>query len=105
MQVTLAEFLRKYAATEKPEAISVHKTGMDKGLVGQLISVYGGTVFDRGVYRLHDWDNVDLWSKEVGRAFPEFDGKVVVFGQDWQGNQFGWRNVGDPKVLLFQIGS
>ena len=73
--------------------------------MAQLISLHGGAIFNQGIYRLHTWGEIDLWSKRVGQAFPEFNGKVVVFGEDWQGNQFGWQNRISQKVLLFQIAS
>ncbi len=101
----LDRFFGKYAVTEKPEGFWVSDAETDNGTLGPLISHYGGTAFNRGIYRLHTWTGIDLWSGTVGRAFPALDRQVVIFGQDWQGNQFGWRNVGDPKVLLFQIGS
>src|SRR5262249_52866509 len=47
----------------------------------------------------------ERWSVAVGEAFPEFRGQLAVFGQDWQGNQFGIKLASSSAVLLLQIGS
>lgn len=73
--------------------------------VDSLIYKYGGCIFEDGLYRIHSCDESQKWSEAVNSIFPQIIGKSIVFGQDWQGNQFGWRNDGEPCVLLYQIAS
>jgi hypothetical protein len=71
----------------------------------QLVKQFGGCVFEQGLYRIHSPDACETWSLAAGKAFPEFCGKLAIFGQDWQGNQFGIQAAGPSTVLLLQIGS
>jgi len=70
-----------------------------------LFESYGGFEFENGLYRIHSKSDSRKWTVRIGSAFPEESVHVTPFGQDWQGNQFGWRGGQSPAVLLFQIAS
>jgi hypothetical protein len=70
-----------------------------------LFESYGGFEFESGFYRIHSKSDSRKWRARIGSAFPKESGQVTPFGQDWQGNQFGWRGGDSPAVLLFQIAS
>ena len=71
--------------------------------IDELFENYGGFEFENGLYRVHSKAMLEGWREKLGRAFPDESRQVTPFGQDWQGNQFGWRGGKNPTVLLFQI--
>jgi hypothetical protein len=83
----------------------LEQTARDHPDFAQLVEKFGGCVFEQGLYRIHLPDACETWSLAAGEAFPEFRGKLAIFGQDWQGNQFGIKTTAPSTVLLLQIGS
>ncbi len=71
--------------------------------VDRLMNRYGGCIFEDGLYRIHSHDEARQWGPRVASAFPQLTDAVTVFGQDWQGNQFGWRGGNEPMVFLLLI--
>ena len=71
--------------------------------IDELFETYGGFEFENGLYRIHSMAKLKDWYARLRSAFPKESHRVTPFGQDWQGNQFGWRGGENPAVLLFQI--
>lgn len=75
----------------------------------ELAAAFAGRSFEGGLYRLHDGTSGPSALGFVEKAFPEFAGTVVPFGQDWLGRQFALdlerRVKGQPLVVLFEPGA
>jgi hypothetical protein len=94
-------FEQSFRVTKRPSQGASQRTGVPE--IDDLVRQYGGCVFEDGLYRIHSQDDSRRWSVTANRIFPQIVGTAIVFGQDWQGNQFGWRNGSEPCVLLYQI--
>lgn len=79
--------------------------GVQNPEVRQLISEYGATCYEEGLYRIFDADDAERWTITIRRFFPAESEGVEAFGRDWQGNLFGYRGGESPCVLLFQPGT
>jgi len=109
--MNLENFSKRYAVSSR-HAWAGHRgspwleqTAKDHPDFLQLVDKFGGCVFEQGLYRIYLPEACETWSLAAGEAFPEFRGKLAIFGQDWQGNQFGIQAAGPSTVLLLQIGS
>lgn len=75
--------------------------------IEQLCELYGGTVFNDGLYRIHD----PAWSLTcdglVGDAYPKHANQIRTFAGDWLGRQFAvdLRPGSSGNVLMFEIGT
>ena len=70
----------------------------------KFLEYCSGRSFLNGLYRIHHITDIPKWNDIVGEAFPDFKGKIKIFGYDWLGNHFALdleRNV----VLLFEPGT
>jgi hypothetical protein len=75
----------------------------------EFMRQYSGCSFLAGLYRVHAITDIPRWTNACVAAFPAFEGRVLCFASDWQGNQFAL----DSKrvsatgclVLLFEPGS
>ena len=74
-----------------------------------VIDGFGGSSFDRGLYRVMRATDIDEWSARVALAFPHFGSRVVCFAFDWLGRVFAVdldRNEGgQPGVVMFEPGT
>lgn len=70
----------------------------------EFLQIYSGYTFKNGLYRIHHKENMSQWTKIVEEAFPEYKGKILVFGYDWLGRQFGHNNQ-TGTILLFEPGT
>ncbi|GAA1701010.1 hypothetical protein GCM10009745_55090 [Kribbella yunnanensis] len=83
--------------------------GTASGPVRVLRTRFGGCSFRAGLYRIHGDSSAAVAKTWVDDAFPEFAGRLDIFGFDWLGRQFAAdRNRGDaldPEVLLLEPGT
>lgn len=74
-----------------------------------LIDLFGGTSFERGLYRVVRASDIDEWNARVAVAFPEFRERVTCFGFDWLGRVFAVDanrlEGGLPGVVMFEPGT
>lgn len=75
----------------------------------ELMSRYAGFSFLGGIYRLHSQSSQYKLNELVESAFPDYVGRVFVFGYDWLGRQFsldfGRVDGGEPQVLMYEPGT
>jgi hypothetical protein len=93
-----------FGVTESTEA-QVPVEELRIAQVRQLITVYGGTSYGGGIYRICDAKDAQHWTLAVRRFFPSESADVEAFGPDWQGNVLGYRGGTAPCVFLFQPGT
>lgn len=67
----------------------------------------GGKTFGNGLFRSFSKENLEAWTGNVNEAYPEFEGKFILFGYDWLGRCFGidLRKKSRGNVLMFEIGA
>ncbi len=70
----------------------------------QFLRVYSGYSFKKGLYRIHNINDIGKWTKIVEESFPRYKGLITVFGYDWLGRQFAQNNQ-SGKILLFEPGT
>ena len=80
------------------------KNKQDIQSVEEFLEYCSGKSFLNGLYRIHNTEDIPKWNGIVGKAFPEFSGRIRTFGYDWKGNQFALDTDRDV-VLLFEPGS
>ena len=80
------------------------KNKQDIQRVEEFLEYCSGKSFLNGLYRIHNAEDIPKWNGIVGKAFPEFSGRIRTFGYDWKGNQFALDTDRDI-VLLFESGS
>lgn len=56
--------------------------------VVSLLSYFGGLSFNRGIYRFHNANSAQIWTKIAIESIPILDGNLYCFGYDWLGRQF-----------------
>jgi hypothetical protein len=97
-------FLPDAVAVTSAEAISIPEP-----YLAALLAKWGGTSFNRGLYRLLRSDEVPAWAAIAESAFPGFAGRLIPFGFDWLGRMFALdrgRHVdGAPAVNLLEPGT
>jgi len=75
----------------------------------ELLNAYEGNSFGNGVYRLHEYKNIEKWNEIILSGFPEFRNRIACFGYDWLGRQFSLDNEriykGEPQILMFEPGT
>ena len=73
--------------------------------LSELIARFGGTSFNRGLYRIVRASDLDKWNEPVSLGFPEFADRMTCFGYDWLGREFAADaqrlEQGEPLVLMF----
>jgi hypothetical protein len=77
--------------------------------LAEFLKLHGGASFNNGLYRtVHPMES-DTWRRRIGKAFPEFEERIVCFGYDWLGRAFALdsgRLVGNqPAVVMFEPGT
>jgi hypothetical protein len=77
--------------------------------LASLLYKWGGTSFNRGIYRLVYSEDLPKWTLIAESAFPEFAGRLIPFGFDWLGRMFALdhqRHIdGVPAVNLLEPGT
>ncbi len=58
-----------------------------------------------GAYRRLDSDDVAAIADDVAAAFPEFAGRITIFGAAWLGCVFATDSARDGEVLLLEPGT
>lgn len=75
----------------------------------ELMEQAAGVTFENGLYRLHSVESRELGQRALLAGYPEFDGRLELFGFDWLGTQFAldFERVvdGEPQVILLEPGS
>ena len=66
----------------------------------QFLKKYSGYTFKDGLYRIHNYDEIEKWNKIVTDVFQNFKDKITIFGYDWQGRQFGLNKDMDTVIML-----
>jgi hypothetical protein len=73
-----------------------------------IIKILGGKTFNGGLYRVLRADQVSEITKSAEQVFPEFSGRIVVFGYDWLGRYFAIdlkQLEGEkPQILMLETG-
>lgn len=71
-----------------------------------FVKKFGGKQFAQGLFSAFTQDDIKRMEKHVYKAYPKFDGKVMLFGYDWLGRIFGLsKKKGNEIVLMFEIGT
>lgn len=92
-------------------AVSVEAASIPSGDDGldRLRALYGGTSFNRGIYRVIGESAVSQLGQMVSIAFPGFTGRISCFAVDWLGRVFALdaaRQVdGRAGVVMFEPGT
>ncbi len=79
--------------------------------VKELVRIYGGQSFNRGIYRIFNSDQLDAARLSMERVFPEFRGRIVPFGFDWLGRHFAFdrgrvkNGAGEGELLMLEVGA
>jgi hypothetical protein len=98
------------------ETATVESGSMDPSTLARVDSDFiycieqlGGKSYCGGLYRLFSGDRIGEASEAIQRVFPEFRGKITVFGYDWLGRHFAVDNRrienGQPLVLMLEVGA
>jgi hypothetical protein len=73
--------------------------------LGELFARFGGTSFNRGLYRIIRASDVLEWNARIALAFPESADSTICFGYDWLGRAFAVDvqrlEQGQPGVVMF----
>ncbi len=67
-----------------------------------LLLVFNGESFGNGLYRIHNYKEINYWNSLLGEIFPNFKNKIICFGYDWLGRQFALYN---NIILMFEAGT
>lgn len=77
--------------------------------LGELFARFGGTSFNRGLYRIIRASDVLEWNARIALAFPESADSTICFGYDWLGRAFAVDvqrlEQGQPGVVMFEPGT
>lgn len=77
--------------------------------LASLLAKWGGTSFNRGIYRLLRSDEMATWTAIAESAFPKLAGRLLPFGFDWLGRMFALDRQrfidGFPAVTLLEPGT
>jgi len=77
--------------------------------IGELIAQFGGSSFNRGLYRVVRASDVPEWNARISLSFPDFANVTLCFGYDWLGRAFAIdvRRLegGQPGVVMFDPGT
>src|SRR5262249_34503282 len=102
-------FAKTFSSAERTQAASKHAIGTGTKELDELLSRFGGSSFDSGLYRLHASADISKWNSIVSRAFPQFSGRITCFGYDWLGRHFALdsrrKEKGAAAVTLFEPGT
>lgn len=74
-----------------------------------VIKILGGKTFNGGLYRVMRADQISETTKSAEQIFPEFSGRIVVFGHDWLGRYFAidlkQPEGGKSQILILETGA
>jgi hypothetical protein len=74
-----------------------------------LVDLFGGSSFERGLYRVVRGCQAPDWDARIAAAFPQFGHRVTCFGFDWLGRVFAIDpkrlEYGQPGVVMFDPGT
>jgi hypothetical protein len=75
----------------------------------ELMAFAAGCTFENGLYRLHSAKTGPTGQENADSAFPEYAGRLAVFGFDWLGRQFaadfGRQEHSEPLVMMLEPGT
>lgn len=97
----------KYFNVNEPTDL---KTG-DQSMTGlvELMRAFSGRSFNRGMYRIHAFNDMEKWNDNIIQAFPKYKGKIACFGYDWLGRQFALdrysAEYGRNQIFMFEPGT
>jgi len=99
----MTPFLKKFV-----QDVKVHFEPLTCDLFGRedivnFISTYGGSSFNKGIYRLHSASEIELWSNVTTAVFPQYENLLRCFGYDWLGRQFAIVDNKDNLVLMLDV--
>ena len=104
----ISQFEAVFFPDEFPDALA-KATAIPDQYLALLLTKWGGTSFNRGIYRLLHSNELPIWTAKAESAFPEFSGRLIPFGFDWLGRMFALdrqRYVdGAPAVNLLEPGT
>ena len=106
----MLETFKRHFLLDSPPAPADLGTSLDLlPDIVKLLSEFGGSSFNGGLYRVVRVSDLDTWASRIGDAFPEFGGRVTCFGYDWLGRAFAVdiRRLegGNPGVIMFEPGT
>ncbi len=69
-----------------------------------FIESYGNKTFNKGLYRTYGFEDAEKWTKIVINDYPEFEGKIICFASDWEGNQYAQKFINNVStIVIFEI--
>lgn len=75
----------------------------------ELMRWTAGCSFENGLYRVHSAATARVGQAAADAAFPEYAGRLSVFGFDWLGRQFAVdfarEDNGEPLVMMLEPGT
>lgn len=87
----------------------VDRTSFPDKELSELVSAFGGSSFNRGIYRIGSAVSIGHWTALVSAAFPGFSDRIACFAHDWLGRVFALDSQriedGRPGVLMMEPGT
>jgi hypothetical protein len=77
--------------------------------ISDFLGQFAGTSFNKGLYRIHEINEMRQWTATVGEAFPDFGSRIFCFSYDWLGRHFAIdgrrRQNGECLILMLEPGT
>lgn len=70
-------------------------------IVSNFFTDFGGTSYNKGLFRLHNKSSSFFWTNLVGQFFPKYKDKICCFAYDWMGCQYGINLANENIIYLF----
>jgi hypothetical protein len=86
---------------------NMHRYEITFGIKHRLVSFKftrcngAGCSFNEGLYRIHTPKSSVYWGLTVNKYFSQYKGKIIPFGFDWMGRQFGVEKNSENRILMF----
>jgi Domain of unknown function (DUF1851) len=66
-----------------------------------LLSEYGGSTIDNGLFRLHNFGSSYYWTQKCCQFFEFNSEKLHCFGFDWMGKNYALDRIDSSKIYMF----
>ena len=98
----IEHFIKKYKNQKKLiESQTVGSFTLNNEL-NELFQQFGGFSFDKGIFRIHNFETSQKWTDIVCQSFPKYSDRIIVYGFDWLGRQFA-KDMNKEFTYLFDI--
>lgn len=99
-------FEQTFTADQDMAGAPSHSVLSAKTPFAAFLNRFGGMSFKNGLYRVISTDAAPAWNTRMGKAFPEFLGRVECFSYDWLGRVYAVNNSqtadGSVVILCFE---